>query len=44
MTEIEASPEAKPAAPAPEKKPLHPLVAVGLGVVTGLLLAKLIRR
>lgn len=26
------------------KRPLHPLVAVGLGVVAGLLLARLIRR
>lgn len=33
--------EPKPDEP---KQPLHPLVAVGIGVVTGLLLARLIRR
>jgi len=30
--------------PRPEARPVHPLVAVGLGVVVGLLLARLIRR
>lgn len=44
MTEIEAASDPKDEAGKPAPRPVHPLVAVGLGVVTGLLLARLIRR